>query len=148
MPDKWGVCQVSHDLWLQQASEILCHTFQILFVEKFKKLDRKSLRFLAVKVLYLTIYEIWKVWKKFLEDCHDQSFLVSLYIKLEKSDKKIFKFVAIKSFGFDWMQIQKASFENLWGITTSLPLKCGAEKQKHHLPKRRQRPGTNSVYSI
>ena len=28
-------------------------------------------------------------------------------------------------------------------ITTSLPLKCGVEKQKNHLPKRRKRLGTS-----
>ena len=32
---------------------------------------------------------------------------------------------------------------NSFDITTSLPLKCGAEKQKDHLPKRRKRLGTS-----
>ena len=36
-------------------------TLQISFVEKFKMFYRKSLRFLAVKVLYLTIYVTCKV---------------------------------------------------------------------------------------
>ena len=54
---KWGVRQAFHDLCLQQTSEIPCHICQISFVEKFKKFGRKSLRFLAVKVLYVTTYE-------------------------------------------------------------------------------------------
>ena len=41
LPVKWGVCQASHDLCLQQTSEIPCHTYQISFVEKFKKFGRK-----------------------------------------------------------------------------------------------------------
>ena len=47
-----------------------------------------------------------------------------------------------------WMQ--KMYYENcpqplcgIINITTSLPLKCGLEQQKDHLPKRRKRLGTS-----
>ena len=52
--------------------------------------------------------QTWKVWKKMSEDCYDQSFFVSLYLKLVKFDEEIFKFVSIKSFEFDWMKISKS----------------------------------------
>ena len=37
-------------------------------------------------------------------------------MRLEKSDEKIFKLVAIKVSNLTECKIQKASFENLWGI--------------------------------
>ena len=47
------------------------------------------------------------------EDCYDQSFLVSLYLKLVKFDEEIFKFVSIKASSLTECKIQKTSFENL-----------------------------------
>ena len=96
-----------YDLWLQQTSEILWHTFQISFVEKFKVCQKISEVSCSQSFVFDYI-ENWKVWKKISENCYDQSFLVSLYLKIVKFDEEIFKFVAIKSFEFDWMQNSKS----------------------------------------
>ena len=60
-----GTCQ-SNGVYVKSPMTFDCNKpqrfsvklYKISFVEKFKKFDRKSLRFLAVKVLYLTIYKI------------------------------------------------------------------------------------------
>ena len=52
------IAQTSNRIPLNMFGSRLSVTLQISFVVKFEKFDIKSLRFLAVKVLYLTVCKI------------------------------------------------------------------------------------------
>ena len=57
-------------------------------------------------------------------------------MKLEKFDEKSSSLLQSKVSNLTAFNIQKASFENLSGITTSLPLKFGVKKQEEQKEKR------------
>ena len=139
MTVKWGVCQVSHDLWLQQTSEILCHTFQISFLEKFKKFGRKSLRFLAVKVLLFHYIRNFKSLKENLWGLLLSNLLFHSW-NSEGLMKKSLSLLQSKVSNLAECKLSKASIENLWGITTSI-LKMWSWKTKGPPAKKKKKTG-------
>ena len=78
----------------------------------------------------------WKAWSGWCSEREINPFSTTL--------ENIFEFLADlfhKGFKFRTLGVYRSAISS--NITTSVPLKCGLEQQKDHLPKRRKRLGTS-----